>query len=120
MALGQVRSLSLITHFNLMQLKYPGAVTEFYGELKPFIVFDVIPTDNLYEETFYFEDDEPYSESAEDIGYESRMLVINGGSFTIFVVYMVLKQLLICTANSFTKKDSKQNKYFVAKQKAFF
>ena len=63
--LGQVRSLSLITHFLMMQLIVPQNAIIFYSGLFEFVTFDIIPTDAIYDKLF---DDgwatEPYSEEA--------------------------------------------------------
>ena len=92
--LSQVRSLSLITHFMMMQLRYPAGVSVFYSSIFEYVVFDFIPTDNLYESIFDFENKEPYSEQAEDIGYPSRYLIFNSGSITIFIFAYAISQLI--------------------------
>ena len=91
--LAQVRSLSLITHLMMMQLTYPAVVTIFYSVIFEFVVFDFIPTDQLYDDIFDFEN-EPYSEQADSIGYPSRYTIYNAGSITIYIVALALAQIL--------------------------
>ena len=104
----------------MMQLMYPGTVVAFYAALFEFLTFDIIPTDGVYDEVFGFENDEPYSESAANIGYESRLLIINSGSMTIFVLYILLKQLIFGLVQLMTPNGSKLHNYVVSKRGAFF
>ena len=72
--LGQVRSLSIVTHICLIQVVFPQIVLEFYSK-----IFEVVSFD-LMEEYLYVEDileylfdlkDVPYSKQAEELGYAS-------------------------------------------------
>ena len=82
--LGQVRSLQLITHLMMMQLNYPASSALFFGQIFEYVTFDLVPTDEIYGEVFDF-DSEPYSNEAEQTGYESRLFIENTGSCLIFV-----------------------------------
>ena len=89
--LGQVRSLSLITHFLMMSLIVPQNAIIFYSGLFEFVTFDIIPTDLVYDKLF---DDswvtEPFSEQAESIGYETRLIFSNLGSVTWMLVSLMV------------------------------
>lgn len=87
--LSNVRCLSLITHLMMMQLNYPGNCVVFYGVVFNFVTFDVIPTDGIYGPIFNF-DDEPFSEQAAVIGYESLHVITNSGSIPIFMIWNCL------------------------------
>ena len=78
----------------MMQLGYPAGISVFYAAIFEYVVFDFIPTDNLYENIFDFENKEPYSEEADNIGYPSRYLIFNSGSVTIFIFAYAASQLL--------------------------
>ena len=59
--LGQVRSLSFITHLMMMQLNYAASASYFYSFLLEFVTYDMIPTEEIYGTFFDFESD-PFSE----------------------------------------------------------
>ena len=69
--LSQVRSLSMITHLQMMQLNVPPSAIIFFSALFEFVTFDIIPTEDIYAVVLAW-DNVPYSESAENIGYASR------------------------------------------------
>ena len=72
--LGQVRSLSIITHFMMMQLNYSASVSYFYSFLFEFVTYDVVPSDDIYDEVFKF-DSPAFSVQAENIGYASSYTI---------------------------------------------
>ena len=45
----------------MMQLIYSAGVSYFYSLLFEFVTYDIIPTDDIYEEIFEFDSD-PYSD----------------------------------------------------------
>ena len=50
--LSEVRSLSFITHFNMMQLSYPKVSTAFFAGIFTFVNFDILPADKVYTVVF--------------------------------------------------------------------
>ena len=50
--LSAVRSLGTITHLMIMQLYYPTLVVLVYKHLIEYVTFDIIPTEDIYSETF--------------------------------------------------------------------
>ena len=50
--LSAVRSLGTITHLMIMQLYYPALVVLVYKHLIEYVTFDIIPTEDIYSETF--------------------------------------------------------------------
>ena len=79
----------------MMQLNYPSAVTLFYAGIFEFVTFDTVPSDEIYGEVFDFgDDDSPFSEQCDAVGYGSRQTIINSGSITIFFVLMITLQLV--------------------------
>ena len=83
--LSQVRSLSMITHLQMMQLNVPPSAIIFFSGLFEFVTFDIVPTEDIYSEVFAW-DNIPYSESADNIGYASRQIIENTGSVPIFIL----------------------------------
>ena len=69
----------------MMQLNVPPSAIIFFSALFEFVTFDIVPTDAIYQTAFAWENT-PYSESAENIGYESRQIIENTGSVPIFMV----------------------------------
>ena len=53
--LSTIRCLSYITHLNIMELKLSPISVMFYQKFYEFVTFDVIPTDEIYEEIFGFD-----------------------------------------------------------------
>jgi len=67
-----------------MNLEYSDLQSGFYESVLEFVTFDLIPTEELYDLIFGVEN-EPFSESAENIGYESRYIVQNSGSVSLYI-----------------------------------
>jgi len=88
-----VRSLGLVCHLLLINIKIPGTVTIFYKEIFAIVQFD------LFEDYLYFKDflslifkleDEPISERADEVGYGSHFIISNLGSVIIFFTLNLL------------------------------
>ena len=90
---GQVRSMSLITHMMMMQLRFSGVVLTFFSGVFEYATYDIVPTEEIYSELFKW-DNEAFSEEAEMIGYESRFLIENAGSIPIYIIFVFLLQLI--------------------------
>ena len=68
---------------------------DFFAEIKKYVSFDLVWfAEDIYDYFFELPDDEAYSDSAEDIGYESRYITQNSGSITLFIGVLILKQLV--------------------------
>ena len=87
--LAQVRSLSMITHLQMMQLNVPPSAIIFFSALFEFVTFDIIPTEDIYAVILAWEN-VPYSEKAENIGYASRQIIENTGSVPIFLLIITV------------------------------
>ena len=87
--LSEVRSLSMITHFNIMQLNYSPLITAFYGAIFPFINFDLFNVDgkldDFYALIFPRLNDKAFSPEAKEIGYETLWISLNMGSQTMLI-----------------------------------
>ena len=77
--LSQVRSMAIISHLMIMQLRYPAAAIIFYAVILEYVTFDVIPTDESYIDLFGFEN-KPFSDEADSVGYGSCFIIFNSGS----------------------------------------
>ncbi len=78
----------------MMQLRISAIAVIFFAQILEFVTFDIIPTEEMYEKMFGWEN-EPYSDAADNIGYGSRVFVENTGSLFVYLSAIVLKQLLI-------------------------
>ena len=94
--LGNVRNLQYVTHMMMMQLIFPASVGLFFSSLFEFVTYDVLPTDDIYVPIFGW-NNEPYSDEAELIGYESRYTIENTGSLLIYLICIGLRTLLFYT-----------------------
>ena len=92
--LGNVRSLSYITHLMMMDLSYPVSSQIFFEKVFTFVTFDIIPwTEEIYNYIFGWINN-PFSIQAEEVGYGSRNLIENSGSITIFIVLQIVLLLV--------------------------
>jgi hypothetical protein len=91
--LAMVQNLAIITHAMMMQLMYPEVTLVFYSSVFDFVTFDMIPTEYIYPLILTLAN-VPYSEAAEKIGYESRYIIWNSGSITIYIFIYILMQLI--------------------------
>ena len=119
--LSEVRSLSMITHFNIMQLNYSPLITAFYGAIFPFINFDLFNVDgkldDFYALIFPRLNDKAFSPEAKEIGYETLWISLNMGSQTMliflsafsFVFFFLLSQ---CTNGRVQRFATNRNQRF--------
>ena len=123
--LSQVRSLSIIVHLLLIDVRIPATVSIFYQKIFEIVKFD------LFEDYLYFGDflsyvfdldDQALSKRAGDLGYESHYIVTNLGSVLIFfiltvliqiVFYMIAKSGCLAEKNKLKVFAKKQNQNFV-------
>ena len=91
--LAMVQNLSIITHAMMMQLMYPEATLEFYASVFNFVTFDMIPTHLIYPLVLTLAN-VPYSDAADKIGYESRYVIWNSGSITLYIILYSFMQLV--------------------------
>ena len=120
-SLSQVRSLSLIAHLFLMTLYVQGFTISFFRKVMRYVAFDLLWfIEDIYDEIFVLPDDEPYSQQADDVGYESRYLTINSGSITFFILLFFLQQLIFASLAKFAPQNSKVNKLAASQAQNLF
>jgi len=101
----------------ILSLHYPPNLVDYFAGLFPFITFDAVPTDDLYNYMFDYEniDDEGLNELFENVGYEFTTTVGNMGSMFLFVVllplYAVILYLLV--RESVKMRNTCRNKLYV-------
>ena len=84
----------MTVHMFMLQLDYPEPTMEFFGGLFPFITFDMVPTDDLYEEMFNFNEHEEdinsnlISDQFEILGYEYVNMIGNMGSMYLYLLIL--------------------------------
>ena len=88
--LGQVLSLSFVTHLMMAELDTPENAILFYSIIFEWITFDLLPTDLIYGLFLNFENDTPYSDKADEVGYGSRFIIPNSGSVTIYIAAITI------------------------------
>ena len=92
--LSQVRSLQIITHMMILSVNYPNSSTVFFKFVFDYVSFDIFHPDLLYERTLDLENDDPFSEQADDIGYGSTFILVNQGSIPILLFVSMFSLLL--------------------------
>lgn len=100
----------MITHMQMMQLNVPPTAIIFFSALFNFVTFDLIPTEEIYNSVFAWEN-VPYSESAENIGYASRQIIENTGSVPIFLLIILSQQILFAIVVRAVKNDGRLLSY---------
>jgi hypothetical protein len=70
----------------LINLNYSPNLLQFFGLLFPYITFDVLPSDDIFEWMFTLSalDDKPITDMFDEVGYGSQLLYENLGSLLIF------------------------------------
>jgi hypothetical protein len=87
--LGVIEPLGMMTYIMLISVEYPLNAQLFTESIFPLIAFDMVPTDDLYVELFPAlddVDDDPISETFEQIGYEAKLSINNLGSLLLFMI----------------------------------
>jgi len=72
----------------ILSLHYPPNLVDYFAGLFPFITFDAVPTDELYNYMFDYDniDDEGLNDLFENVGYEYTTTVGNMGSMFLFML----------------------------------
>ena len=79
----------------MMPLTMPENAQVFYGELIELISFDPLPdTDDYYADYLKIDKGDAFTDRAEEVGYESKLMSFNSGSVFIFGLLMVTNQML--------------------------
>lgn len=77
----------------LQRLLIPCATMLVFAAIFTFVTFELIPVKYIYPHILFFEEDSPYSEEANAIGYESRFFILNSGSITIYIILIVVREI---------------------------
>lgn len=111
--LSQVRSLSLITHLMIMQVNYPGVSVIFFSKVFEFVTFDLLhgffPQLESLSEQLFGGVNVPYSDEAQNIGYESRYMLTNLGSIPVIILFIIALQLLYSVVFKCSKPGGRVN-----------
>ena len=69
----------------------------FYAIYLPISSLDFIPTDTIYDYIFDFslDEDKPYNEDMEEMGYETNCVILNLGSVFIYLAWYVVLFLIV-------------------------
>lgn len=109
-----------------MQLKYAPVAVIFFSEIFEYTTYDVLPTADIYAAIFGWVN-EPYSDEAGMIGYESRYLIENAGSLPIYITLALTTQLIYFigklvarSGRLFEFLSKKQSQFFWAGAHEFF
>lgn len=69
--LSIVAELTIVSHFVVLDLHYSTNLQQFFKQIFPLLIFDILPTDNWYESWFSLSEieDDPKSSKFEEVGY---------------------------------------------------
>jgi len=94
----------MILYMILLKLSFPKCVKVFYSILIPLVNLDILPTEYITDKIFNFniEEEKPYNDPLEELGFETHIIVLNLGSIFVFnfiftvglVILLILKYLL--------------------------
>jgi len=74
-----------MSHLMLISIVFAANISMMINYIMEIATFDLIDTDDVYEEVFNMSiDEEPYTESFSDMGYETNNIILNMG--TVFLV----------------------------------
>ena len=95
--LGIVEPLSIQMHLALLDLKYPANVRSFFQQFFPFITFDIVRTDVVYELMFEIDsiEDKAFNEQFESVGYEKTLAIHNMQSIFVFIMLIPLVVIVL-------------------------
>ena len=115
---GVVNTLQMIVYLPLCEVQFPQNVVLLYSILLPMASLDIIPqeisTDVLFSMS---EEEESPSQRLEEMGFETRNVILNLGSMFYFVIF--LHFLIIIVWCNKSKKLKCKNKCSVAIRKYF-
>ena len=86
--LGFIANLSIIINMFILTLNYPLHVQKFFSALFPLITFDLIPTDDFYDNYLNFKSvkEKSYSDQFEAVGYGATLMLKNMGSLFLLLL----------------------------------
>ena len=92
---GFINSLQMIMYLALSQAIFPPVVLLLYQIMLPLATLDVIPPEISTDWIFYFsENDYPYSEKLEYLGFDSHNMIYNLGSLYYFILLNVFATII--------------------------
>ena len=53
---SMINALQMILHLPIMSIKFPSNTMNFYQAIKPFVAFDILDNNEIFESFFHFKD----------------------------------------------------------------
>jgi len=83
-----INGIQVMAHIMLIQIVFAANISMVISFIVEIATFDVLDTDDIYEDTFNMTiDEEPYTESFGDLGYETNNIILNMG--TVFIIFVI-------------------------------
>lgn len=74
-----------MAHMMLISIVFAANISMMVNYIMEIATFDLVDTDDIYEDVFHMTiDEEPFTESFSDLGYETNNIILNMG--TVFIV----------------------------------
>jgi hypothetical protein len=86
--LGLISELIYVSHMVVLELNYSANLQVFFGSIFPLLIFDILPSDDIFEAMFTLSEvpDKPRSDKFDEVGYGSMLIYGNLGSLLIIQV----------------------------------
>ena len=94
------------------KLKFPANTMMVTSYMITLATFELIPTDDLFEEIFYFPELEPFSESFETCDLETNLFLSNIGFMLVIILLHVLFVILHASIHYFRNSGKLINKVY--------
>ena len=92
---GMLNSMQIVVHMPMLQgLKFPANSMTIVGQMIKLATFDLIPTEIIDVELYYWPEEDPFSINFEMAGVESKLFLANIG-FAIYLVYAHLLAVVV-------------------------
>ena len=90
-----INNIQMIVDTPLINVQYPANAHRVYAVMITIATFDILPTDKFYPYIFPLpDDDEPFNDKFDNLGFGSLYLVGNFGSALIGVIWLLMCYIL--------------------------
>jgi hypothetical protein len=100
---GSIRALQVMLVSSLVVFMRPVNLTLFLIICVKFSGFDLFDGSGFYEENLSFVETQPLNDSFEFYGIETKIMLINSGSYFVMQLIIVIQVLINCSLNRLAK-----------------
>lgn len=90
-----INNIQMIVKTPLINVQYPANAHRVYAVMITIATFDILPTEKFYPYIFPLpDDDEPFNDKFDNLGFGSIYLVGNFGSALIVIIWLLISYML--------------------------